>query len=134
MLRRPPRSTLFPYTTLFRSKGQRPITRPGSFSCLSRERQQSHRENNDARPMMVVLGPGFFRGSVRACPSLTGNVGFRRERTYFEGSFLRDISVLGQFLHGRAGKSWRLRRHAGNNFSAGDAVVNEIRGGRERRK
>src|SRR5258707_10530104 len=27
MIRRPPRSTLFPYTTLFRSKGQRPSQR-----------------------------------------------------------------------------------------------------------
>src|SRR5438093_2939536 len=30
MIRRPPRSTLFPYTTLFRSPQQRPRTR---FSC-----------------------------------------------------------------------------------------------------
>src|SRR2546426_1789679 len=28
MIRRPPRSTLFPYTTLFRSLGQRPCTEP----------------------------------------------------------------------------------------------------------
>src|SRR2546428_9656490 len=28
MIRRPPRSTLFPYTTLFRSQGQTPITAP----------------------------------------------------------------------------------------------------------
>src|SRR2546427_9497733 len=28
MIRRPPRSTLFPYTTLFRSCGTRPIFRP----------------------------------------------------------------------------------------------------------
>src|SRR5256885_3159311 len=29
MIRRPPRSTLFPYTTLFRSPGLRPLVRPG---------------------------------------------------------------------------------------------------------
>src|SRR2546430_10767775 len=29
MIRRPPRSTLFPYTTLFRSRGRRPVRRPG---------------------------------------------------------------------------------------------------------
>src|SRR3712207_8931202 len=28
MIRRPPRSTLFPYTTLFRSRGARPLARP----------------------------------------------------------------------------------------------------------
>src|SRR5687768_17709343 len=33
MIRRPPRSTLFPYTTLFRSPG-----RPGLFSCTGRRR------------------------------------------------------------------------------------------------
>src|SRR6266481_391772 len=115
-------------------KGERPIARPGNFSCLRRERQQSHRENEDARPVMVVLRPGLFRGSVRACSGLPGNVGFRGERPYFESFFLRLISVLGQLLHGSAGKSWRLRRHAGNNFGAGDAVVNEIRSGRKRRK
>src|SRR3712207_7239158 len=29
MIRRPPRSTLFPYTTLFRSRGARDLPRPG---------------------------------------------------------------------------------------------------------
>src|SRR2546427_7927395 len=29
MIRRPPRSTLFPYTTLFRSQGARPLARAG---------------------------------------------------------------------------------------------------------
>src|SRR2546429_1812211 len=32
MIRRPPRSTLFPYTTLFRSKGS--VARLGWLSCL----------------------------------------------------------------------------------------------------
>src|SRR3712207_8774830 len=30
MIRRPPRSTLFPYTTLFRSAGQDRVSRPGA--------------------------------------------------------------------------------------------------------
>src|SRR5260370_14997354 len=34
MIRRPPRSTLFPYTTLFRSHGhQRVVGRPGRAGC-----------------------------------------------------------------------------------------------------
>src|SRR5690242_21554931 len=33
MLRRPPRSTLFPYTTLFRSRGRSSTGGPGMASC-----------------------------------------------------------------------------------------------------
>src|SRR3712207_7479285 len=33
MIRRPPRSTLFPYTTLFRSTGSCPPTHPPSEAC-----------------------------------------------------------------------------------------------------
>src|SRR5207253_7403626 len=33
MIRRPPRSTLFPYTTLFRSRSQRPAS-AGSIPCV----------------------------------------------------------------------------------------------------
>src|SRR2546422_7300156 len=39
MIRRPPRSTLFPYTTLFRSGGSaapRPASRTGSSACRRR--------------------------------------------------------------------------------------------------
>src|SRR5260221_13297358 len=50
MIRRPPRSTLFPYTTLFRSLGTR---LPGGPTALVRER--------DAQ---VVLGHGPLLGRV----------------------------------------------------------------------
>src|SRR3712207_7105784 len=47
MIRRPPRSTLFPYTTLFRSEGrraqgrgrQRPVRRAGDRARLARRRR-----------------------------------------------------------------------------------------------
>src|SRR3712207_7295648 len=39
MIRRPPRSTLFPYTTLFRSKG--PARPPGTQHCRPRARAES---------------------------------------------------------------------------------------------
>src|SRR5690606_41428122 len=46
MLRRPPRSTLFPYTTLFRSGAGRPGDRPTPPTCstsvASRNRRRSH--------------------------------------------------------------------------------------------
>src|SRR2546430_9829281 len=38
MIRRPPRSTLFPYTTLFRSQPPRPLCRPGSRPAAHRRR------------------------------------------------------------------------------------------------
>src|SRR5437667_2979743 len=41
MIRRPPRSTLFPYTTLFRSSPQRPRLDPGE--CSQRRPQQRRR-------------------------------------------------------------------------------------------
>src|SRR5256885_13127568 len=40
MIRRPPRSTLFPYTTLFRSRhGAQPVRQPGA--CLNRFLQEA---------------------------------------------------------------------------------------------
>src|SRR5260221_4878937 len=46
MIRRPPRSTLFPYTTLFRSRGviellmQRQAAQPGGIVCLRGNHEQ----------------------------------------------------------------------------------------------
>src|SRR2546425_12766751 len=40
MIRRPPRSTLFPYTTLFRSVASRRRRRDGRLSCLRGTRDQ----------------------------------------------------------------------------------------------
>src|SRR6266404_2085396 len=68
-------------------KGERPIARPGNFPRLCNESQQSHREDDDACPVMVVLGPCFFGGSVRARADLARNVGFGGERADFEGFF-----------------------------------------------
>src|SRR3982074_539051 len=38
-------------------EGERPIARPGDLSRLSDEGKQSHRQNDDACPGVVVLGP-----------------------------------------------------------------------------
>src|SRR2546426_5736770 len=43
MIRRPPRSTLFPYTTLFRSRAVEPLVQA---------RQQVHREHRDREPAL----------------------------------------------------------------------------------
>src|SRR3712207_7525143 len=47
MIRRPPRSTLFPYTTLFRSQGS-------SYSRLTRRSGRGHREPAHAGPPPVA--------------------------------------------------------------------------------
>src|SRR3712207_8943305 len=45
MIRRPPRSTLFPYTTLFRSEDVRPVLRPAAgrlVGLLGQQRREVH--------------------------------------------------------------------------------------------
>src|SRR3712207_8048777 len=67
MIRRPPRSTLFPYTTLFRSDGRRgphlaPRTRAGEA-----RRQRQRPESADAEPphqAPVLLRPARPDGGV----------------------------------------------------------------------
>src|SRR5256886_13385603 len=66
MIRRPPRSTLFPYTTLFRSRGTTPRHIPRDI--LAREMEKTHlRDPAHARhevgvltvqPMKAVKQPG----------------------------------------------------------------------------
>src|SRR3712207_7110009 len=51
MIRRPPRSTLFPYTTLFRSIGL--VSRGAAY--LAPEQQGIHQRRCEARPAMVAL-------------------------------------------------------------------------------
>src|SRR5713226_4348531 len=103
-------------------EGERPIACPGDLSRLRDQGQQSHRQNDDACPVMVVLGPSLFGGSVRARSGLAGNVGFGRERAGFECFFLSGVDVFGELLNGRTGESWRTWRHAGKDFLTGDAV------------
>src|SRR5437667_4484655 len=53
MIRRPPRSTLFPYTTLFRSE-------PAALRCLQRiARHDPHRQGIESRHH-ARRGPGLF--------------------------------------------------------------------------
>src|SRR2546422_1748726 len=59
MIRRPPRSTLFPYTTLFRSVSLKPfIGHPGEQRC-----QRSNLLINLGRVLEIPIGPetiGYF--------------------------------------------------------------------------
>src|SRR6266536_1844902 len=57
MIRRPPRSTLFPYTTLFRSRSRPPRRLAGADPGVPRQR--------DPRPS-TAPGPAAHRGHARA--------------------------------------------------------------------
>src|SRR5215207_10464450 len=56
MIRRPPRSTLFPYTTLFRSSGRlfTPVVNsPKRFRCDSQPRSEEHTSELQSRVDLV---------------------------------------------------------------------------------
>src|SRR5260370_26509492 len=61
MIRRPPRSTLFPYTTLFRSTDWR-----GLDPCGRRGAQADHRER-PGRPLAAGLGGGRIDPDTPRC-------------------------------------------------------------------
>src|SRR3712207_9289699 len=70
MIRRPPRSTLFPYTTLFRSKLLvAPTTlREGLVDLINRERER-HREHGDGRIVIKnnnIVDPQVIHALYRA--------------------------------------------------------------------
>src|SRR3712207_8738656 len=52
MIRRPPRSTLFPYTTLFRSNSRHPLTpcHPATVSAANTHPITHHRESSEPSP------------------------------------------------------------------------------------
>src|SRR2546430_2822783 len=55
MIRRPPRSTLFPYTTLFRSDGKRADAQERAAGA-ERQRQHSERRFHDRGPVVSTFG------------------------------------------------------------------------------
>src|SRR3712207_7995899 len=69
MIRRPPRSTLFPYTTLFRSCGKRDLTR-------RRSAQDPHARQDRRKDLGLTL------------PASDGGTGV----------YLADVSILAQLL------------------------------------
>src|SRR3712207_8394725 len=64
MIRRPPRSTLFPYTTLFRS------TRPGNLLRMTTSRSEAL----DATPARGVAAAGTVTGTCTWFRERTGSV------------------------------------------------------------
>src|SRR2546428_3650922 len=82
MIRRPPRSTLFPYTTLFRSWPPRSIRRLGSFACTASISARLS-PNSPARASKSVSQRSRSRASRR-----TWNI------IWFNGSVLSQRSTL----------------------------------------
>src|SRR5256885_16273325 len=76
MIRRPPRSTLFPYTTLFRSGGLGDLHQApgGRVQDLLSERtvicRDVRRQMRRVRATKVALGPGNVAGVIRFDQSL----------------------------------------------------------------
>src|SRR5260221_1131254 len=80
MIRRPPRSTLFPYTTLFRSRLRRavedPLRHPRRHLVSRRGKRRtrvavSHRPAADDQRLAAALGTGRDRKSTRLNSSHT---------------------------------------------------------------
>src|SRR2546430_16097934 len=99
MIRRPPRSTLFPYTTLFRS--DRPNA-PGAWGAAQGAVL--------ARPVRRPAGPGALRGALDQ--TLTAWRHRRDDRRTFPGYFnrseVREV-VAGADSRGRTPRSGTLR-------------------------
>src|SRR3712207_8979335 len=76
MIRRPPRSTLFPYTTLFRSRPPLLRARPGGPS-----RADGRGRRDRARDPGVRVGPGPVGVAGRSAPGAPGLVPRSEEHT-----------------------------------------------------
>src|SRR2546430_17708993 len=91
MIRRPPRSTLFPYTTLFRSLF------PRTALILRELLPEAHLTIVDSNPRNLETARVF----------LGGNIEYRNERYLHGGSFDCDLTVIPLCLDGDR-KSTRL--------------------------
>src|SRR2546426_4516339 len=67
MIRRPPRSTLFPYTTLFRSDHHVPGHEPIVHQRAVRRVRHGAKDGCDRRAEGVEAGDGRGRGSAAPC-------------------------------------------------------------------
>src|SRR5476649_395121 len=60
MIRRPPRSTLFPYTTLFRSSRQRRSARYGAVKAVERWKAKTDRKSTRLNSSHTVISYAVF--------------------------------------------------------------------------
>src|SRR5689334_25049212 len=92
MLPRPPRSTLFPYTTLFRSLGIRTIATNAQLRSLPR------REHHQAHDTFAVYLLAFFGNpNFRTMPA--GNAHKHRSRPGMQPEPIDDRNLFLNLLH-----------------------------------
>src|SRR3989454_12506685 len=81
MIRRPPRSTLFPYTTLFRSYEREPAEHRDRDGVEVHGRRDTSRQELPAHPADRRLAAGHEPGAgERARPGVLEGVEYRRDR------------------------------------------------------
>src|SRR3712207_7676659 len=88
MIRRPPRSTLFPYTTLFRSTW----TRPPVTASLASDRVLASRATHSQVSSRCVSTAPFSRG--RRSPAISGRTSTGRQRSEEHTSELQSRQYL----------------------------------------
>src|SRR2546430_12830391 len=94
MIRRPPRSTLFPYTTLFRSRGSHHPHREQRVRDPGSERHGNDRAGSeDLDGRRRAHRPGSSRREEAGCEPGTGDPGRRRPARRREGRRLRSGSA-----------------------------------------
>src|SRR3712207_7672923 len=82
MIRRPPRSTLFPYTTLFRSLAARLAD-----AVHERDQANAHRERDDQLDLaLLAQSAGLLRRALARAHRPTGAVGQDRKSTRLNSS------------------------------------------------
>src|SRR3712207_8167401 len=119
MIRRPPRSTLFPYTTLFRSAAEeQPLPLPAGA-----ELTWVHRSGLPGEALVAaVRGAALPPGSVHAF--VHGEAGFVRDlRRYLrvERAVPREqLSASGYWRLGRTDEGWRAEKAEGDAAGAAD--------------
>src|SRR2546427_9502338 len=105
MIRRPPRSTLFPYTTLFRSL----LTPAGALASVRLDREALRDHDAETRAAAEVggdIGGAHVRGAVRRRDHEPASAGLGADPT------LPGRRVEDDRLSGAAPEDERSRRHA----------------------
>src|SRR2546430_16289988 len=102
MIRRPPRSTLFPYTTLFRSKERR------DYSCAVFDADAEVIAMGDHMPVHLGSMPMSVRAAVDAFELAPGDVVMLND-PFRGGTHLPDITLVAPFYFQNNGRARRRR-------------------------
>src|SRR3989454_9593324 len=118
MIRRPPRSTLFPYTTLFRSAGAQQAITDGALQSLTERQQQHHRERSPGDREEREEAPG-------ALPLQAADESLEQD---VEHAQVRSASTGSSAAARRAGMRPAANATAASNASVAASTIGEIVG------